>query len=149
MIFDLGTYIKQLIATHHEVILFIDANEPHIYYSGIDKLIKCTKMIDPILVRHGFVIEPNTHKRGSDRINFVLCTRLINDFTKKCGITLFDQISQSNYRGIYLDIQVKVFLQDYIVSSALTSRILSTKSPDHVSILKKKLQKFIETNNIV
>ena len=50
MIFDLGTHIIHLIDKHHEVILFIDTNEPHIYYIGIDKLIKRTKMIDPILV---------------------------------------------------------------------------------------------------
>ena len=36
MIFDLGTYIKQLIDKQHEVILFIDANGPHIYFSGIE-----------------------------------------------------------------------------------------------------------------
>ena len=76
IIFDLGTHIKQLIDKQHEVILFIDANEPHIYCSCIDKLIKRTKMIDTILVRHGCATEPNTHKRGSDRIDFVLCTLL-------------------------------------------------------------------------
>ena len=149
MIFDLRTHIKQLIDNQHEVILFIDANEPHIYCSGIDKLIKRTKMIDPILVRHGCAAEPNTHKRGSDRIDFVLCTRLINDFITKCGIVPFDQISLSDHRGIYLDIQVKAFLQDDIVSSALTSRILSSKSPDHVSTYKTELQKFIKTKNVV
>ena len=47
MIFDLGTQIIHLIDKKHEVLLFIDANEAHIYYSGIDKLIKRTKMIDP------------------------------------------------------------------------------------------------------
>ena len=40
MIFDLRTHIKQLIDNQHEVILFIGANERHIYCSGIDKLIK-------------------------------------------------------------------------------------------------------------
>ena len=88
MIFDLGTHIIQLIDKYHEVILFIDANEPHIYCSGIDKLIKRTKTIDPILVRHGCANEPNTHKRGSDRINFALFTRLINEFITKYGITV-------------------------------------------------------------
>ena len=96
-------------------------------------------MIDPILVRRGCTTEPNTHNCGSDRIDFVLCTRLINDFITKCGITPFDQISQSDHRGIYLNIQVKAFLQDDIVSSALTSRILSSKSPDHVPTYKIEL----------
>ena len=40
MIFDLGTHIKQLIDKQHEVILFVNTNEPHIYCSGINKLIK-------------------------------------------------------------------------------------------------------------
>ena len=101
-------------------------------------------MIYPILVRHGCATEPNTHKRGSVRIDFELYTRSINDSITKCDITPFDQISQFDHREIYLDIQVKVFLQDDIISSALTSRILSSKSPDHVSTYKTELQKFIE-----
>ena len=32
MIFDLGMHIIHLIDKQHEVILFIDANEQHIYY---------------------------------------------------------------------------------------------------------------------
>ena len=51
-IFDLGTHTIHLIDKQHDAILFIDANESHIYYSGIDKLIKPTKMIDPILGRY-------------------------------------------------------------------------------------------------
>ena len=101
----------------------------HIYYSGIDMLIKRIKMIDPILVRHGYVNEPNIHNRGSDRIDFALCTRLINKFITKRGILPFDQIYQSDHSGIYISRYTsKVFLQDDIVSLLLTSRILSTKS---------------------
>ena len=73
-------------------------------------------MIDPIPVHHGCATELNTHKRSSDRIDFALCTRLINAFITKYGINPFDQISQFDHRGIYLDIQVKEFLQDDIVS---------------------------------
>ena len=87
IIFDLGTHIIQLIDKQHEVILFVDDNEPHIYCSGINKLIKCTKMIDPILVRHGCATEPNTPKRVSDRIEFALYTRLINEFIKKSAVS--------------------------------------------------------------
>ena len=39
-------------------------------------------------------------------------------------------------------------MQDEIASSALTSRILSSKSPDQVSTYKTELQKFIKTNNV-
>ena len=40
-------------------------------------------------------------------------------------------------------------MQEDIVSSALTSRILSAKSPDNISTYKTELQKFVETNNVV
>ena len=40
-------------------------------------------------------------------------------------------------------------MQDDIVSSALTSRILSSKSPDHVATYKTELQKIIKKNNVV
>ena len=61
MIIDLGTHINQIINKQHEVILFIDANEPHIYGSGIDKLIKRTTMIDPILFYAMAVITNQIH----------------------------------------------------------------------------------------
>ena len=40
-------------------------------------------------------------------------------------------------------------MQEDIVSSPFTSRILSTKSPDNISTYKIELQKFVETNNVV
>lgn len=93
MIEYVGMYIVQLIYTQHEVLLFIDANEPHVYCSSIDKLIRRTEIIDSIIVRHGSENEPNTHHRGSDRIYCALCIRLIDSFITKCGTTPFDQIS--------------------------------------------------------
>ena len=63
--------------------------------------------------------------------------------------TIRSDISIRSSRDIYIDIQVKVCLQDDIVSSALTSRILSTKSPDNISTYKTELRKFVETNNVV
>ena len=94
-------------------------------------------MIDLVIVRHGYVHEPKTHQRDFDKIDVALCIRLIISFITKRSITPFDQISQFDHRGIYLDIQVKALLQDNIVSSTLTSRILSTKSPNNVSTYKK------------
>ena len=137
MIEDLGIYIVQLIDKQHEVLLFIDANEPNIYCSGINKLIRRTKMIVLVTVRYGSEHEPKTHQRVFDRIDDVLYTRFIISFITKRSITPFDQISQSDHREIYLDIQVKALLQDNIVSSTLTSRILSPKSSDNVSTYKK------------
>ena len=61
MIEDLGMYIIQLTDEQHEFLLFIDANEPHTYYSGIYKVMKRTKSIDPIKVRHGSKNKKNTH----------------------------------------------------------------------------------------
>ena len=104
MIEDLGIYIVQLIDKQHEVLLFIDANEPNIYCSGINKLIRRTKMIDLVIVRHGYVHEPKTHQHDFDKIDVALCTRLIISFITKRSITPFDQISPSDHRGIYFDI---------------------------------------------
>ena len=59
MIDDLTKYINKLIVDHHEVLLLIDTNEPLTPDSGIANLLRNTKMIDPITIRHGLRIIPN------------------------------------------------------------------------------------------
>ena len=70
MIDDLNIFINKLIAENHEVILFIDVNEPLTPGSGIANLLKNTNIIDPITLRHGFRKTPNTHQSSSHRIDY-------------------------------------------------------------------------------
>ena len=60
--------------------------------------------------RYNIKYEPYTHKRGSKRIDFVFCTKLINPIHQKCGILPFDTVTVSDHRSIYLDINLFDFL---------------------------------------
>ena len=83
MIDDLTKYINKLIVDHHEFLLFIDANESLTPDSRIAKLLRNTKMIDPITIRHGLRNIPNTHLSGSDIIDYCFCIDVIYTFIKK------------------------------------------------------------------
>ena len=75
LINNLGLYINNLRQQQHEIILMIDANESMTKTnSGISNLISLTQLCDPIFMLHGEHKEPNTYIRGSDRIDYILCT---------------------------------------------------------------------------
>lgn len=65
MIIDLTIYTKSLLDNQHEIIFFIDVNEPLISKSGVDKMFNDISLIDPISLRYDIVNEPKTYKHSS------------------------------------------------------------------------------------
>ena len=127
MIKDINKFLAELIFKHHEVILFIDANEPFIPGTrGIAKLTSHPQILDPLISRHDIGLEPFTYKNGSKRINFAFCTQIIDTYITRCRILPFDTISPTPHRGIYLDINILDFLKDKIHLPTTVFRILST-----------------------
>ena len=69
---DLIILIMKLQAANHEVVLNIDANESFDSgKGGVAKLISSTKLVDPIACTHESTNIPNTHQRGTKRIDFI------------------------------------------------------------------------------
>ena len=105
MIEDLITIINNIQSTNHQVILLIDANEAYNEAEkGISSLVEHTGMIDPIANKHGTRNEPNTHKSGSKRIDYIFCTNGLTPFIRLCGILPFDFITTSDHRALYLSL---------------------------------------------
>ena len=101
MINDINNFLAELIFRHHEVIIFIVANEPFIPGTrGIAKLISHPQILDPLISIHGGDLESYTHKNGSKRIDFTFCTQIIDKYIIRCGILPFDTISPTDHRGI-------------------------------------------------
>lgn len=115
------------------------------YDNEIAQITKQTKLIDTIAIRHDITLEPNTHQWGFKRIDFVFCSRIINNFIIRCGITSFDLISYSDDQRKNLDIQIIKFLKNSINSLSMSSRVLSTKNLIHCIYTKTTDKQIIET----
>ena len=87
-------------------------------------------MIDPFFTKHGGKLEPNTYKRGSQRIDFYVCNPHIEEFIIFCGINPFDVFTSSSHRVIYLDVNILLYLKDsFTTPSTPDSRILVSTNP--------------------
>ena len=85
----------------------IDANESMTKTnSGISNLISLTQLCNPIFMLHGEHKEPNTYIRGSDRIDYILCTPKLLRCILRCGILSFDMATTAHHRGEYFDIRL-------------------------------------------
>ena len=69
-------------------------------------------MIDPITNIHGTRNEPNTYKGESQRIYYILYANWLTPFIKHCDILPFDFITTMDHRGLYIDIDLALFLKD-------------------------------------
>ena len=147
---DINIFMAILIKQNHEVITFIDGNEQFIPGNkGISKLTSHPAMLDPLLYRHNLKYEPHTHKRGSFRIDFVVCTKIINQYITKCGILPFDTVTVSDHRPFYLDVNMFAFLNDKVYLPTPTSRLLSFKAPDVVATYKQNMIIYLTKHNIL
>ena len=151
MIDDLIILIIKLRAENHEVVLNIDANEPfESGKGGVVKLISMAKLVDPIVCTHGSNNIPNTHQRGTKRIDFIFIFPKISKYLRACGVTPFHQVSPSDHRGSFIDIDLITYLQNkfhYIIDAS--SRLLQSNDIKRVTQYKQHLQAFVKKHNII
>jgi hypothetical protein len=53
-------------------------------------------------------VAPNTHMRGSSQIDFRLTSVGLRDYIEKVGL-LDNSVLKSNHRGIFLDLNARLF----------------------------------------
>ena len=102
-------------------------------------------MIDPITNQHGTRNEPNTYKRGSQRIYYILCSNGLTPFIKPCGLLPFDFIKTSDHRGLYIDIDLDPILKDPLHQFINNKcRLLRTNNRKYVTKDKIHIMKYIQ-----
>jgi exonuclease III len=87
---DLETTIKEYIGKKHEVLLCLDANDPHA--KQLAPIMSRLKMQDLHTHLHGTEGEPETQQTGSARIDFMYGTKGIIEATRKAGIGAYDDM---------------------------------------------------------
>ena len=110
---DLQVFINSQRNNRTETILSMDANETaNCKNSTIIKLCRICKLCDPIAMKHGTELEPNTYFRGSGKIDFNLCSKALLPFISNAIILPFGTIAFSDHRGLFIDMNLHQFLRN-------------------------------------
>ena len=150
MIKALTNAINKIKSICNQFILLIDANKSfNSSEKGISSLVEHTRMTNPVTNKHGTRNEPNKYKRGSQRIDYILCTHELTSFIKLYGILLFDFIKILDHRDLYIDIDLALFFKDPLQQFINNKdRLLRTSNPKCVTKYKSHLMKHMQQHNL-
>ena len=110
---DLIRLVEQLQQMDHDIMIGGNFNETaDKQNSGLLKLMTKTGLLDPWI--HRFPTHPtfNTYRRGSKRIDTVLCTPNIVPMIKGIGYSPFNWLINSDHRAIVLEISSTTLFQE-------------------------------------
>jgi hypothetical protein len=129
---DLKEQITKWQHQGYEIILMIDANEvigskP----GGLTDIAIQFNMADLIALHHGTENEPNTHIRGSKRIDYILGTQRVQDCCTHSGILPFYNGYASDHQPIYASINLSQLMSDRNITSldSQAVRLISKSTP--------------------
>ena len=99
---------------------------------------------------HGTVDTPETHIRGSARIDFAYGTNGVINSARKAGIGAYDNICFTDHRHLFVDIDLGELLSGYPPESAQRERrILESNNPRVVKTYMEKLEAIMKENDIL
>ena len=125
---DIEKEIEALQKEKHEILLMLYANDPDA--KELQPIMQRLKMRDIHHFIHGNVDTPETHIRGSARIDFAYGTTGVLDSTRKAGIGAYNDICYTDHRHLFIDIDLGELLSGYPPdSSPRERRILESNNP--------------------
>jgi hypothetical protein len=80
---DIEILVGRYTSKKHEVLVMLDANDPKAKELG--PIMNRKKLKELYTFRHGTLNEPETHIRGSQRIDFMFGTAGVQQSMRKCG----------------------------------------------------------------
>ena len=110
---DLTNKVKQLQSMNHDIILGGDFNETtEKSRSGLLKLMIDTGLLDPWT--HRFPTHPtfNTYRRGSQRIDTILCSPAVLPMIRTMSYSPFNWFINSDHRAMILDLSSIIMFQE-------------------------------------
>jgi hypothetical protein len=149
---DLQHYIASQRTKGYEILLAIDANSHNDTPSNpMDRLMANTDMVDMILAKHPFSQGqplPNTYNQGSQRIDFLCCTRNLLFAITRVGYDAFGEIYDSDHRGMTLDLDWSKLKGTNSPDDIRHTKSLSTRRKDHILSYKATLMQYFQQHNI-
>jgi hypothetical protein len=117
----------------------IDANESIGSRSGgLTDIMTQLNMADLITLHHGIGNEPNTHIRGSKRIDYILGTQRVQDCCTSSGILPFYNGYVSDHRPIFASINLSQLMSDKNITNldSPAIRLISKSTPrEHLQLM--------------
>ena len=87
--------------------------------------------------QHSKEIKISTHIIGSKQIDFILCSPTITSYITQSGITSFIEVSVSDYRGNFLDINLTKFFRNNLIDKThISSRKIKISIPSNIKEYK-------------
>lgn len=78
----------------------------------------------------------------------MFATTTVLPFIEACGYTAFDEVTPSDHRGIFIDINLQGILHcTPSTISAPDTRVLSSQNPRNIRCYKAHLYKYLEDHN--
>ena len=107
------------------------------------------QIVRPLDHKHGNACDSKSFLRGSERIDFILCSLAILTTVLRCGMTGFNEVTTSDHCGFFLYLTRDILLKGKITTiPSPFKRQLQSKSSKSVRKYKHYLEKQIIKNNI-
>ena len=118
-----------------------------------------TKELEPIMTRkglkelyvhrHGANNEPETHIRGSTRIDFMYGSAGVQQSVRQCGIGAYADFCMTDHRHMFADLDLGELLAGHPPEIAEQEhRVLVTQNPRYKKIYKEKLKSFLDEHKL-
>ena len=144
---DLDNLLKDIREDNHEIIIMMDANECiHERASKLRHIMSKHELTDI----HRFRNETNgeeewrTYARGTKKIDYIFGTPGVLEWTTKSGIEEFNARTQSDHRGLWIDIDLKSILGGQIPDLIPPQRRgVTGKDPKTTRKIRSELHKYL------
>ena len=151
---DMGKLVNEEIEKGRGVVVMMDANEP--FLNGRSKATAIAEwaskhqLVDVHFHMHPEEIQTATYSRGRTKIDHILVSRELLPFITSAGMVAFNQIIQSDHRGLFLDIKLASYLRgDIAIMEARSARRLNSKRPKDALKYQTELAKSIAKMNAI
>jgi hypothetical protein len=149
---DLQHRIQTITQQGYNILLAIDANSsddsPNAH---MNSLMHHTNLIDLIVAKHPYSDThqmPNTHIRGSQRIDFLCCSQELVHTVERVGYDAFGEIYDSDHRGMSLDIDWSKLCGTNTPNDIVPHKSLSFRRKDHIHTYKATLMSYFTDHNV-
>lgn len=106
---DLTKFLKPYHTGQYEIILMGDFNETlGTSTGGMTELALTFGLSDSVSYHHG-IQDVATHSRGSQRLDYMLCSTGIVQYVTRSGILPFHFVFPSDHRAIFMDLSIDHF----------------------------------------
>jgi hypothetical protein len=147
---DLEEFLTKCKKSGSEIVLMIDANEsigdkP----GGLTTILGRLELTDLVRCNHPNTTEPNTHARGSTRIDYIFGSKTIRKHCKRSGILPFGIGYLSDHRAIFAELDIDSILSSNVKPvDSIAARKLHKATPKERHIFLQEADTFMEMHGV-